>query len=179
MRIIEKIKSFFRGIISLLKVNNKINFLSLIINIIIPVGGGALVGYITRTAVESYRTLNKPSFSPPAIVFPIVWTILYILMGIAAYRIYNKTKDREIKGDEYFFYLVQLLFNFGWSFIFFSFKLYGLAFLWLIILLVLVVITTIKFFKVDKKAGLLMIPYILWLAFAAVLNYYVWMLNEM
>lgn len=179
MSVNNKVKRFFKGIINLLKVNNKVHFISLIINILIPLGGGALVGYITRNAMESYNTIKKPFFSPPGIVFPIVWTILYILMGIAAYRIYNKTKEREIKGDEYFFYLVQLLFNFGWSFIFFSFKLYGLAFLWLIVLFILVVITTVKFLKVDKKAGLLMIPYILWLAFAGVLNYYVWMLNEM
>lgn len=179
MSVKNTVKRFFKGIINLLKVNNKVHFISLIINILIPLGGGALVGYITRNAMESYNTIKKPFFSPPGIVFPIVWTILYILMGIAAYRIYNKTKEREIKGDEYFFYLVQLLFNFGWSFIFFSFKLYGLAFLWLIVLFILVVITTVKFLKVDKKAGLLMIPYILWLAFAAVLNYYVWMLNEM
>lgn len=169
----------FKKNINILKVNNKIHFIKLIINILIPLGGGALVGYITRNSMESYNLLKKPFFSPPGIVFPIVWTILYILMGIAAYRICVKTKDAEVKGDAYFFYLIQLLFNFGWSFIFFSFKLYGLAFLWLVVLFILVVITTIKFLRIDKKAGLLMIPYILWLAFAGVLNYFVWMLNEM
>lgn len=179
MSFINKIKGFFNRIVNLLKVNGKIHFILLIINIAIPLVGSAIVGYVTRDVTGVYNELKKPFFSPPGIVFPIVWTILYIIMGIAAYRVYVKTKEREVKGDEYFFYLVQLLFNFAWSFIFFNFKLYGLAFLWIIVLLTLVVITTIKFYRVDKKAGLMMIPYILWLIFAAVLNYFIWMLNEM
>lgn len=167
------------NILDIFRVEGKIYFIPLLINIIIPVVGGALVGYINKNSFEFYSTLEKPFFSPPAIVFPIVWTILYILMGIAAYRFFMKNKIKGLNSDGYFYYIMQLLFNFAWSFIFFTFRLYGISFLWLVVILIIVIITTIKFFKVDKLAGILMIPYILWLFFAGILNYFIWVLNEM
>ena len=112
-------------------------------------------------------------------VFGIVWTILYILMGIAAYRIYMKNKKISDDKGAYFFYLVKLIFNLAWSFLFFTFRLYGISFIWTIILIVLVIITFIKFIKIDKIAGLLLIPYLIWLFYASYLNFFVWVFNEM
>nr|WP_206528904.1 TspO/MBR family protein [Clostridium perfringens] len=146
---------------------------------LITLGGGYVIGKFIKESVQVYSTLNKPWFSPPAIVFPIVWTILYILMAIAAYRIFLRHKQGEKTKSALWFYIIQLVLNFAWSIIFFNFKLYGLAFIELIILLIFIVITTIKFLKFDKIAGILMIPYIIWVSFAGVLNFFVWMLNEM
>ena len=129
--------------------------------------------------MNTYEMLKKPFFTPPAIVFPIVWTILYILMGIAAYRIFMRNKQGADDKGGYFFYLLQLMINFLWSFIFFTFRLYGISFIVLIILFILIVITFIKFIKVDKIAGLLLIPYLIWVAYAGVLNFFIWVLNEM
>ncbi|MGL5379301.1 TspO/MBR family protein [Clostridium sp.] len=168
-----------KGKYNIFKVNGEFKFLPLIINILIPVAGGAIVGLLNKNTMHTYELLKKPIFTPPAIVFPIVWTILYILMGIAAYRIYMRNKQGANDNGAYFYYLVQLIFNFMWSFIFFTFRLYGISFIWLIILFVLVIITFIKFIKVDKLAGYLLIPYIVWLVFAGILNFFVWMYNEM
>ncbi|ELC8458146.1 tryptophan-rich sensory protein [Clostridium perfringens] len=164
---------------NIFKVNGKFNLGDLIISLLITLGGVYVIGKFTQESVQVYGTLNKPWFSPPAIVFPIVWTILYILMAIAAYRIFLRHKQGEKTKSALWFYIIQLVLNFAWSIIFFHFKLYGLAFIELIILLIFIVITTIKFFKFDKIAGILMIPYIIWVSFAGVLNFFVWMLNEM
>jgi translocator protein len=166
-------------ILDIFRVEGKVYFISLLINLIIPVGGGALVGYLNRNSFEVYKNLEKPFFSPPAIVFPIVWTVMYILMGIAAYRFYMKNKIKVLNRDGYFYYIVQLLCNFAWIFLFSSFRLYGLSFLLIIVIIILILIVTLKFLRLDKIAGVLMFPYIIWLAFAGVLNYFVWMLNEM
>ena len=161
------------------KVKKNIKFIPLVFNILLPLLGGLLVGYINRNTMDTYNALKKSFLTPPNIVFPIVWSILYVLMGIAAYRIYIKNKINNDDGGAYFFYLIQLIINFAWSFIFFTFRLYGLSFLWIILLLVFVVITFIKFIKIDKVTGFLLIPYIIWLVYAGVLNYFIWMLNEM
>ena len=164
---------------SIFKVNGNFNFLALLKNIILPVGGALIVGFMTKGGMNIYNSLKKPVITPPSIVFPIVWTILYVLMGIAAYRIYmNNRSGRDDKGA-YFYYLIQLAINFLWSFIFFNFRLYGISFILIIVLLVLIIVTTIKFFKNDKLSGFLMIPYILWVSFASVLTFFIYMLNEM
>lgn len=164
---------------NIFKVNGKFNLGDLIISLLITLGGGYVIGKFIKESVQVYGTLNKPWFSPPAIVFPIVWTILYILMAIAAYRIFLRHKQGKKTKSALWFYIIQLVLNFAWSIIFFNFKLYGLAFIELIILLIFIVITTIKFLKFDKIAGILMIPYIIWVSFAGVLNFFVWLLNEM
>lgn len=164
---------------NIFKVNGKFNLGDLIISLLITLGGGYVIGKFTQESAQVYNTLNKPWFSPPAIAFPIVWTILYILMAIAAYRIFLRHKQGGKTKSALWFYIIQLVLNFAWSIIFFHFELYGLAFIELIILLIFIVITTIKFFKFDKIAGILMIPYIIWVSFAGVLNFFVWMLNEM
>ncbi|WP_291650362.1 TspO/MBR family protein [Clostridium sp.] len=165
--------------LNIFKVNGEFKLIPLIINILIPVGAGFIVGYLNQNSIATYETLNKPFFNPPAIIFPIIWTILYILMGIAAYRIYMRNKQGTDDKGAYFFYLVQLIFNLMWSFIFFTFRLYAISFFWIIILFVLVMITFIKFIRVDKVSAFLLTPYMLWLIFAGVLNYFIWLLNEM
>lgn len=175
---VKKNKKTFK-FLDIFRVEGKIYFFPLLINLIIPVAGGALVGYINKNSFEVYKNLEKPFFSPPGIVFPIVWTILYIMMGIAAYRFYMKNKFKGFSSDGYFYYMLQLICNFTWTFIFFTFRLYGLSFLWIIVIIILVFIVILKFLKLDRIAGVLMIPYIIWLHFAGLLNYFIWILNEM
>lgn len=160
-------------------VNNKFNFKGLLKNILMSVGGGLLVGFITRNSINVYNTLKKSLLTPPNIVFQIVWIVLYTLIGIAAYRIYMNNKAEKNDYNGYFYYLVQLLINFLWTIIFFNLRLYGISFILIIILLILITITTIKFFKVDKISGVLMVPYIGWITFASYLTFYIWIFNEM
>lgn len=152
----------------------KINFKSLIINILVPVLLGALVGFLSGSS-NGYEDMIQPSFAPPGIVFPIVWTILYTLMGISSYLIYQ-TNDSS-KDKALFIYYLQLAVNLLWSFIFFNFRLYFLAFLWIILLIVLVVMMIMRFLPISKIAGYLQIPYLLWISFAAVLNFSIYLLN--
>lgn len=150
----------------------------LIIAIAIPLAVGALSAFLTSDTMVKFQQLNMPDFAPSGSIFPIVWTLLYILMGIASYRIYLKGIENQEVKSALIFYILQLIFNFFWSIIFFGLGMRGFAFIWLIILWNLIVITTVKFYKLDKIAGYLMIPYILWVSFAGVLNYSVWMLNR-
>ncbi|MDY4949870.1 MAG: TspO/MBR family protein [Clostridium cadaveris] len=161
------------------KEKKKVDIGALIISLIISVGGGFIAGIFNKNYILMYSNLQKPVFSPPAIVFPIVWTILYILMGIAAYRVYMVIKETNTSKIPLVFYGIQLILNFLWPFLFFNFRLYGLAFVELVVLFIFIILTTIAFFKRDKVAGMLMIPYAAWVAFAGVLNFFVWMLNEM
>lgn len=164
---------------NIFKVDGKFNLGDLIISLLITLGGGFIIGQVTSNSKVIYENLKKPIFSPPPIVFPIVWTILFILMALAAYRVYEKSKNGVETHSALTFYGIQLIFNFLWSIIFFKFNLYGLAFIELIVLLILIIVTTIKFYKVDKIAGILMLPYAAWVTFAGVLNFFIWMLNEM
>ena len=166
------------SITTLSKVKKDFDFIGLLKNIALPLGGGIIVGLLTKGTMDTYDKLKKPIFVPPNIVFPIVWIILYILIGVAAYRIYEKNKKGFNDNGAYFYYLVQLLINFLWPFIFFSFRLYGIALVIIIILLILAIITAIKFYKSDKIAGILLMPYIIWISYATILNYYIWILNE-
>lgn len=146
----------------------KLQIKPLVISLLISLGTGGLSALLTADSMRQYENLYKPPLSPPGIVFPIVWTILFILMGIAAYFVYiAESSDRESALKLYF---IQLILNLGWSIIFFSFRAYLLAFAWLLLLWYMVYLTTKEFYKIDKKAGILMIPYILWITFAAYLN---------
>lgn len=152
------------------------NWKSFLINLAIPLGVGVLSGFLTRNSMEFYQTLNRPALSPPSVVFPIVWTILYILMGISAYLIYES--DSSEKAGALSIYGIQLFFNFMWSIIFFNLKQPLFAFLWLIILWILILVMIVKFYKINKTAGLLQIPYLLWVTFAGYLNFAVFLLNR-
>jgi translocator protein len=162
---------------NLLRVDGKRNLIALALSILIAEGTGFLSGFLARSGPDFYESLKRPAFSPPGWVFPVVWTILYLLMAIAAYRIWLKGKSGEDVKKALTLYAVQLFFNFLWSIIFFRFQLFGLAFLELLILLVFILLTTFEFYKIDKKAAYLMVPYILWVSFAGVLNYVIWRLN--
>ncbi|MBE6049992.1 MAG: tryptophan-rich sensory protein [Clostridium sp.] len=159
-------------------VEGKIKKIPLILFSLLPLVGAFIVSLITKDSMNVYSEIEKPFFAPPPIVFIIVWVILYLLMGISSYRIYMMKDKRKDTGTALFFYIIQLLLNYLWSFLFFSFRLYGLALIELIILLIFIIITFIKFIKIDKIAGYLLIPYILWCTFALILNFFIWDKNE-
>lgn len=162
------------------KNNKKLKFIPLIISIGIPLLIGGITSIIFPNISSIYESLSKPFFSPPQIVFPIVWTILYILMGIASYKVYIRKYDNIDTSSALFVYALQLLLNFLWTIIFFGFRLYGLSFLELILLIIFVILTIIRFYsKAGKCAALLLLPYLIWLIYAGVLNFFIWMLNEM
>lgn len=138
---------------------------------------GGLSALLTNMGMESYKAAEKPPLTPPDIVFPIVWSILFTLMAISAARVWL-TDNSRMRNRSMLIYALQLFFNFVWSILFFNLEAYGLAFLWLIVLWVLIILMIIQFYKSDKIAGLLQIPYLLWVSFAGYLNYMVWMLNK-
>lgn len=148
-----------------------------VIWIVLTEAVGLLAGLLTREATALYNaTAVKPPLSPPAILFPIVWTILYALMGFGAARIYlapeSGARTRSLQ-----LYLAQLAFNFFWSILFFNFEAYGLSLIWLVILWALIFLMTLSFHRVDPLAAYLQIPYLVWVAFAAYLNLGVFLLN--
>ncbi len=156
----------------------KFKALAFLISIGLTLGIGALGAYATATSVKTwYVTLNKPSFTPPNALFPIAWTTLYILIGIAAYRIWIKRKQVKHFPRTVATYLIQLVLNLSWSFIFFYYREVGFAFSEIIVLLLFIVINAYTFYKIDKWAGLLFIPYFLWVSFATILTYSIYTLN--
>lgn len=162
--------------------NNKASqtkgILGCFISIAIAEGVGALAAFLTRNAMEDYQCLKLPSFIPPGWVFPVEWVILFLLMGIAAYLVYEKGFWRPDVQGALFDYGAQLFFNFMWPAIFFAFNLREVAFFWILGLLGLIIATTVRFWRINKRAALLMIPYILWVGFASVLNFYIWQMNK-
>lgn len=139
---------------------------------------GALSGWLTREGTKLYNeTIAQPPLSPPSIVFPIVWSILFALMGIGASRIYLAPASNA-RSRSLFIFFIQLAVNFLWSIIFFNFQAFGFAFIWLILLWLLILWMILSFRKVDKLAAWLQIPYLLWVTFAAYLNFGVWLLNK-
>jgi benzodiazapine receptor len=162
---------------NIFKVKGEKSIIALIISVLLAQGIGLLSGFLSMTAPSAYENFNKPSFSPAEWVFPVVWTILFFLMAVAAYRIWLKGKSGEDVRKALILYGIQLFLNFLWSIIFFRFRLYAIAFLELLLLLVFILLTTFEFFKIDKISGYLMIPYIVWVSFAGILNYAIWMLN--
>ena len=162
---------------TIFKVKDKKNIIALIISILLAEGIGFLSGFLSMTSSSDYQNFNKPTFAPPGWVFPIVWTILFFLMAIAAYRIWMSGKSGEDVTKALFLYGTQLFYNFLWSIIFFRFRLYAIAFLELLVLLVFILLTTFEFYRIDKPSAYLMFPYIAWVSFAGVLNYTIFMLN--
>ena len=150
---------------------------SLIKNLAIPLIIGALTGFLTNGDVKEFMaTAKQPFFAPPGWVFPVVWTILYALMGFAAYIIENTSSPRKSRALTV--YYIQLFFNFVWSFIFFSANNYLFAFIWIIILWVLIIATILEFKMIKNRAAYILIPYLIWVTFAAVLNFSVYLLNK-
>ena len=154
----------------------KIQWKKLIICIAIPLAVGGISALLSRNGMEGFGRINQPPLSPPAWLFPVVWTILYVLMGIASYIVLTSGKPHRAQ-TALTVYGVQLFFNFLWSIIFFNWGAYLFAFVWLLILLALIILTTLLFYRIEKKAGYLMIPYIVWVTFAGYLNFAIYLLN--
>ena len=147
----------------------KINKRLLAICIAIPLLVGIISALLTSGSMENFATLNKPFFAPPAWLFPVAWTILYVLMGISSYLILTSGANLG---------KIEEAVNFLWPTIFFNLEWYFFAFLWLILLWVLVALMILKFKDISKIAAYLIIPYILWLTFAGILNLSIWFLNR-
>ncbi len=148
-----------------------------IICILIPEAAGLVSALLSRDSFKIYsESVAKPPLSPPAVLFPIVWAIMYGLMGIALARAVLAPPSRaRTLGIRLF--AVQLAFNFFWTLIFFNAGAYGAAFFWLLAMLAFIVATAVFFFRADRPAAYLLIPYIVWVAFAGYLNLGVWILN--
>lgn len=156
---------------------SKINWKTLIISVALPLIVGLVSRLLTAEATEEFSLLEKPPLSPPAALFGIVWTVLYILMGVSCYLVITKAAGQERTTAALKTYIIQLVINFFWSIIFFNFGAYFLAFLWLLLLLYFVVKCAVQFFGISKVAGLLFIPYIIWIIFAGYLNLAIAFLN--
>ena len=171
--------------------------LQLIVSVTIAQMAGFLGSMATRPNIDTwYRALEKPGFTPPDLVFPIVWPLLYLLMGVASWLVFRTSdqaspgfwrggtsyesmflRSKPSRGSALTVYAAQLILNTLWSFLFFHWKLIGLAALEILVLLGLVLLSARLFYRIRPAAGLLMVPYILWLVYAAALNGAIWWLN--
>ncbi len=150
-----------------------------IFSILISLGVGIVSSLLTMDNMRIYSEVNTPPLSPPSILFPIVWTILFVLMGISAAMIY--TSDNASAGEKkkaLYVYAVSLFFNFTWSLIFFNLRKFLFAFIWLVALFVLILKTIVEYYKINKVASYLQIPYAIWVAFAGYLNFGIYLLNK-
>ena len=147
-----------------------------IISIAIALGVGALAAFLTRNSMNIYQRIERPSLSPPSILFPIVWTLLYTLMGISSAKIYLKKKSGK-RDAALKVYALQLALNFFWSLIFFNLEAFLFAFAVIILLWVLIIIMIKRFYDLVPWTGYLQIPYLLWVTFAAYLNLMIYILN--
>lgn len=150
---------------------------SLVIAVAIPLAVGGLSALLTRGNMELFDIIRKPPLSPPGWLFPVVWTILYILMGLASWLVFTSDKNMLEIERALWPYGIQLIVNFFWSIIFFNWSMYLLAFFWLILLWVLILVTAVRFYRVTPAAGYFLAPYLLWVTFAGYLNYGIWKLN--
>lgn len=156
-----------------LKVNKKL----LIICLVVPLAVGGLAALLTGGGMDAFETLNQPPLSPPGWLFPLVWTILYILMGIASYLVLISGAPRQDSSRAILIYAVQLAFNFLWPIFFFGLSAYLFAFVWLVALWLLVLITILLFKRISAAAAYLLLPYLAWVTFAGYLNLGIYLLN--
>ena len=147
----------------------------LAICILIPILIGGLSSLLSGSGRGFYESVETPWFAPPGIVFPIVWTILFVLMGISCYIVYED--GYEENKQALVVYGIQLALNFAWSIIFFKYRAFLFAFIWLILLWIAIVVMIAKFYKINRCAAYLQIPYLLWVTFAGVLNFAIYQLN--
>lgn len=153
------------------------NLKRFLISVLIPLAVGGLSAFITRNSMDIYDTINNPPLAPTSWVFPVVWTVLYALMGISFYLVWNSRESNSQKLSAYIFFIIQLALNFIWSPIFFGMQNFLLAFFVLILMWIATFGMIITFYRISKVAGILQIPYILWLSFAGYLNYSIYLLN--
>lgn len=157
-----------------MKVNKRLLFICIAIPLIV----GGVSALLTQNSMEVFELLEKPPLSPPTWLFPVVWTMLFILMGISSYLILTADANSEEIKSAIHLYAYQLVVNFLWSTFFFNFGWYLFSFLWLILLWVLVFIMIKKFYLINKVAAYMNIPYLLWVTFAGYLNIGIWWLNR-
>lgn len=158
--------------------SNKFQFLPFLICLLIPLTIGTIGGLLTMESVKNwYTTINKPAFNPPNGIFAPVWTSLYVLMGISSYLVWQKRKIIIGYLWAVRIYLLQLILNLTWSFLFFYQHQIGFALIEIIILLISIIINAFIFYRINRTAGLLFLPYILWVSFASYLTYSIFILN--
>ncbi len=150
---------------------------SYLIGIVIPVAVGLLSAFLTKDNMNIYDSITRPNLAPPALLFPIAWSILYVLMGISSTMIYRSDADKNSKRRSLLIYGAQLAVNFFWSIIFFNQEAFLFSFIWLLLLLGLIIAMIINFKKINKTAAFLQIPYLIWVTFAGYLNLMIYILN--
>ena len=148
-----------------------------LIAILIPLAAGGLSALLTRGSMEIYKDIVSPPLAPPSWLFPVVWTLLYILMGVSSARVYLSSGDKKAREDGLLSYGISLFMNFLWSVIFFRLRFFGFAALWLLVMLFFILRTVYYYAKVDKLAAKLQMPYIIWSSFALYLNIGTFLLN--
>ena len=146
-----------------------------VISILIALAIGGLSALLTKNNMEVYSTITRPPLAPPSSIFPIVWSILFILMGISSAIVWKR--NNEVTKKALTIYTIQLTVNFFWSIIFFNLQNYLFAFLWILILWLLIIYMIVEFYKINKTAAYLQIPYLLWVTFATYLTFMIWILN--
>lgn len=156
---------------------NRKRIVLLVLCLAVPLVLGVISSILTKDQMKIYHFLNKPFLSPPAWVFPVVWTVLYLMMGLALFRVLTAESDRETRNIALLCFGGQLVLNFFWSLVFFNASAYLMAFIMLIGMWALIILCTVRFFRIDRKAGWLMVPYIAWTTFAAYLNLAVYILS--
>lgn len=149
-----------------------------ILSPLIALAVGGLSALITMGNMGLYETVKTPPLSPPAILFPIVWSLLYVLMGISAARIYLADGERQAKRSALLTYAISLIFNFAWSIFFFNMRAFLFSYFWLLALLMLILKTIVSYRDIDRPAAILQIPYALWVTFAGYLNFGIYFLNR-
>ena len=153
-------------------------YLKLFISVVICLAIGGVSGYFTASEIPTwYVTLNKPSFNPPNWIFAPVWTTLYFLMGISFWLVWKSNAAAAIKNKAITYFIIQLILNFFWSIIFFSFHQLGIALAEIIILWIFILLSFMAFYPISKPAAYLLLPYLLWVSFATILNFSIWKLN--
>lgn len=157
---------------------HKIQYGALAASLVIPLAVGGLAAWLTRDGMKFFQSVPQPPLSPPAWLFPVVWTLLYLMMGAASYLVWSSGASAARRDRALTVYGLSLAANFLWPIVFFTMRLYFGALLLLLVLWVLAVLAALLFRHIDRRAGRLMIPYIVWLSFAAYLNLGVWLLNR-
>ena len=150
-----------------------------IISVLAALAVGGLSALLTKGNMGFLETINKPPLSPPSFLFPIVWTVLFILMGISSAYVYkNKKRNPDAASTGLTVYIFSLAVNFFWSIIFFNLRAFMFSFIWLVLLWVLIIITIREYAKVSRGAAYLQVPYLLWVTFAGYLNFMIYIMNQ-
>lgn len=157
---------------------NKINWKALILCLLVPLAVGGAAALLSRGSMHEFNMLDKPPLSPPGALFPIVWSALFLLMGLASYLVLASHSEPEVIKRSLSLYALQLAFNFLWTVFFFVFGWRLFSFFWLIALFALILLTCVRFSASSRAAAWLLAPYLLWVAFAGYLNLGIYLLNR-